>query len=228
MNTTRRLCLGLRFTILATLSLAAMPASAQEATRLPETTRNSVGLDMGLENAMIARATYARRFGDATRLDPRLYARATLPFASPDLGDWSVDGGLRITPLEWRDLRLSVLGGPMLRRTTNDAFSATGFGVGATVLAGYESARWGLSLEGGYDQLLGTYLSHTDAYRGTFYADAKDGWYALSGSRARAGLRGGVRLGSVEIAARAGVNTTGSLAPMNPPFYFTLGTSYAF
>jgi hypothetical protein len=227
MNTLCRY-LSLAFTVLAALALLATPANAQEATRLPETTHDSVGLDTGLENAFIARATYVHRFTADSPLDPRLYARATLPVVAPDLGDWGFDAGLRITPLAWRDLRLAVLGGPVLMRTSTDAYSATGFGLGATLLAGYESARWGLSLESGYEQLLSTYISHTDAYRETFYADAKDGWYALSGGRARAGLRGGARIGAVEIAARAGLNTTGRLAAMTPPFYFTLGTAYAF
>jgi hypothetical protein len=226
MNITRRL--GLGSTILAMLSLAALPAEAQEVTRLPETTHDSVGLDTGLENAFIARATYAHRFAPDTPIDPRLYARATLPFVAPDLGDWAVDAGLRITPLEWHDFRFSVLGGPTLLKTSNEAFSATALGVGGTLLFGYESARWGLLLEGGYDQFLSTYISHSDAYREAFYADAKDGWYALSGSKARGGLRGGARLGDFEIAARAGINTTGTFHSISPPFYVTLGTSYAF
>jgi hypothetical protein len=115
-----------------------------------------------------------------------------------------------------------------LRRSSNEAFSATGLGIGATVIVGYEGPRWGLSLEGGYQQFLTTHISHSDVYRETFYADAKDGWYGLSGSAARAGLRGGIRIGAVEIAARAGVNTTGQLQAVTPPFYFTLGTSYVF
>lgn len=218
----------LSLSVLAALLFVGSQASAQEATRMPETRDNSVGLDTGLENAFIARATYAHRFDTATKLEPRLYARATMPFVGPDLGDWAVDAALRITPLEWKDLRLSVLGGPVLRKTSTDTFSATGFGLGGTVLAGYESARWGLSLEGGYEQMFSTYISHTDVYREVFYADAKDGWYAMSGSKAHGGLRGGGRIGNVEIAARAGVNTTGRLEAMTPPFYFTLGTSYSF
>ena len=226
MNTTLRCTISI--STLALLTLTVIPASAQEVTRLPETTKNSVGLDTGLEGAFIARASYQRRLDREMRSDPRIYARATLPFVTPDLGDWAVDAGLRITPLEWRDFRLTVLGGPLLRRSSNQSFSGLGLGVGATMLAGYESHRWGLSLEGGYDQFLGTYLSHTDAYRETYHANAKDGWYALSGSTARAGLRGGARIGSFEIAARAGLNTTGELRPTNPPWYFTVGTSYAF
>jgi hypothetical protein len=65
-------------------------------------------------------------------------------------------------------------------------------------------------------------------YRTTFYADAKDGWYAMPGSTARVGLRGGVRFGATEIFARGGLEATGQLHAITPPFYATLGSAYAF
>jgi hypothetical protein len=201
-------------------------ARAQEVTRLPDTTSNAVGLDTGLEGAFVARATYTHRF--ATGPDARLYARAVLPFVTPDLGDWAIDGGVRVTPLEWGDLRLSLLGGPVMRRAHNDAFSSTALGFQTTLLAGYEGQRWGLMAEAGYEQLLATYQDHEAAYRETYYANAKDGWYAFTGSTLRAGLRGGARFGSLEVGARAGINTTGELSAATPPLYLTIGTSYVF
>jgi hypothetical protein len=218
----------IRWSIIVTILALAAPASAQEATRLPETTRQSVGLDTGLEHAFVARATYAHRLDLGFWKDARLFGRATLPFVMPDLGDWAVDGGLRATPIAWGDFRLALLAGPVLRNAVNDSFSSTSLGVGMTALFGYEIARWGLSAEAGYEQMLTTHLSHSDVYRNAVYAGAKDGWYALSGNTARGGLRGGVRFDTFEIFARAGVNTTGQLHADNPPFYVTLGTSYAF
>jgi hypothetical protein len=68
----------------------------------------------------------------------------------------------------------------------------------------------------------------SDLYKDTFYADAKDGWYALSGSVARVGIRGGARVGAFEIFARAGFDSTGQLHSLTPPYYGTIGTSCAF
>jgi hypothetical protein len=218
----------IRCSILVTILALTAPASAQETTRLPDETRQSVGLDTGLEHAFIARGTYAHRLDLGFWKDVRLFGRFTLPFVTPDLGDWAIDGGLRATPIAWGDLRLALLAGPVLRNTVNNSFSSTSLGVGTTALFGYEGARWGLSAEAGYEQMLTTNLRHSDVYRNTVYAGAKDGWYALSGSTARGGLRGGVRFDALEIFARAGVNTTGQLHADNPPFYVTLGTSYAF
>ncbi len=204
------------------------PAAAQEVTRLPDSTKQSIGLDAGLENAWTTRASYTHRLNLGFVPDGRIFGRFTLPVVTPDLGDFGVDGGMRGTPLSWRDFRLSLSVGPVLRHASNEVFTATGIGAGATMLLGYEGAHWGLSGEGGYEQIFATYLSHSDRYRNTLYANAKDGWYAISGSTATVGLRGGVRFGAVELALRAGLKATGQLHALNPPFYFTLGGAYAF
>jgi hypothetical protein len=214
-------------TLLTILSLASA-ASAQEVTRLPDDVRHVVGLDGGLEAAFVTRATYSYRPGFGFDPDARIFARFTLPVVAPDFGDWGIEGGAQITPVRWRDLRVAVLGGPVMRKTDNRLFSAVAFGISATLLAGYEGPRWGLSAEAGYEQLLATHLSQSDLYKNTFYADAKDGWYAMSGSVAHVGLRGGARIGAFEIFARAGLDSTGQLHALTPPFYGTIGTSYAF
>lgn len=151
------------FTIVAALSFSA-PASAQEVTRMPDASRRSVGVDAGVEAAFVARATYVHRL-ELGSSDARLFGRLTMPFVMPDLGDFGVDGGMRVTPIAWRDLRLSLLAGPLLRNASNRMFSATALGVEVTMLLGYEGLRWGLSAQAGYQQLLTTHLRHSDVYR---------------------------------------------------------------
>lgn len=212
---------------LALVALAA-PASAQQVTRLPEGTRNAVGLEGGYEFAFVTRGTYTRRVDFGLLRDERLFARFTLPVATPDLGDWSFDGGMQATLLSSGDLRLALRLGPALRNTSNDLFSATAIGIGGAALVGYEGPRWGLSAELGHEQMLTAHLSHSALYRDTVYADARSGFYAVTGSTTHAGLRGGVRFGAVEISARAGLAATGYFKPAVAPFFFTLGGAYAF
>lgn len=192
---------------------------------MPAEAKNTFGLDGGLETSFIARAKYAHRIDLG---DSRLYARFTFPFAAPDLGDFGADAGLDTRLFGWRDWRVALQLGPLLRRTENDLFSATALGLGATMLLGYEGAQWGISAELGYEQFLTTYMKNSDIYREQYFADAKNGWYALSGSTARGGLRGGARIGAVEIFARAGIEATGRFNGHSPPLYATIGTSYAF
>lgn len=101
-------------------------------------------------------------------------------------------------------------------------------GIGATALFGYEGARLGLSAELGHEQVLATHVRHSALYRATAYAGAKDGFYATTGSTTRAGIRAGVRFGALELSARAGMTATGYFQPAGPPYFFTLGASYAF
>jgi hypothetical protein len=213
--------------MLATLALAT-PASAQEVTRMPDGARQSLGAEAGLESAFIARATYGHRVDLGFVPEARLFVRFTMPVVTPDLGDWAIDGGIQATAIAWGDLRLAVAVGPVVRNSVNEVFSATATGVSGTILFGYQGARWGLSAEAGYEQIVATYLRHSDRYRDTGYADAKDGFYALTGSTAHAGLRGGARFGAVEIFTRAGIDATGHFHALTPPFYVTLGGAYAF
>lgn len=227
MNAKIRISLFASIAALASLAGAA-PAEAQEVTRLPETAQQSLGLDTGLEDGVIVRATYQHKVDIGALRDVRLYARGTLPFVTPDLGDWALDGGMRATVASWHDLRLAFLYGPVVKSTANRLFSAVGLGLGATMLAGYEGPRWGLSLEVGYEHFITTHMHHTDTYRDVVFADAKDGWYAFSGGTSRLGLRGGGRIGPVEIFARGGVDATAQLSAHTPPYYAALGSSYAF
>lgn len=216
--------------VLFILAIVALPlgAAAQEVTRWPDSAKQSFGVDAGLESAFIARATYAHRVDLGFAPDARLFARATLPIVTPDLGDWELDAGLRATVLRWGVLRAAVLAGPFLRNTMNVLFNATGMGVGATVLIGYEGDRWGLSVEAGYEETLVTDLHNSDLYRDTYFASAKDGWYATTGGAARVGLRGGLRVASIEIYLTAGIAATDAFHATVPPFYATLGSTYAF
>jgi hypothetical protein len=220
--------LGLILATLATTLALAAPAGAQEVTKLPDDKQQSVGLQGGLDAAFIARATYVHRVDLGFLRDARTYWRFTLPFLALDPGQWALDGGLQATPLAWGDLRLALLVGPVVRNSVNALFSSTALGADATILFGYEGPRWGLSAEAGYEQIFAAYLQQSAVYRETFYAGAKDGLYATPGSTARAGLRGGARFGSFEIAASGGVDATGQFHALMPPFYGTLGGSFAF
>ena len=226
MNT--MLKLSLVFTSIATLALPALDASAQEVTRMPETSQQSVGLEGGLDAAFVARATYTHRADFRFVPDGRIYARFTLPFLAADAAEWSFDGGVQATLAAAGNFRLALLVGPTVINSNNALFSSTALGIDGTLLLGYEGPHWGLSSEVGYEQIFGAYLHQSDLYRSSYYAGAKNGLYSMPGSTLRAGLRGGVRFGSFELVAKAGAATTGQLHAVNPPFYGTLGVAFAF
>ncbi len=201
----------------------ALPASAQEVTRLPDGTRQSVSLDLGLQSALVTRATYSRHIGSGL-----VYGRFTLPSANMDFGDMAFEAGGQITAIGSGNWKVQVSFAPLVRLTDNSFFSATALGVRAALLPGYQGERWGLMAELGYEKMLATHLNHASLYRSVGYAGAKDGWYSSTGGTLQAGLRGGYRIDRVELSLAAGVLATEGLNPEMPPFYGSVGTAYAF
>lgn len=209
--------------LLLALLFAALPVAAQEVTRLPEGTEQSVSFDAGLQSALVARAAYARRVGPGL-----VYARFTLPFAALDPGDFAVEAGAQATALSRGNWQLQAALAPVVRATGNSVFTATAFGLRAALMPGYQGERWGLLAEVAYEKTVAAHLVQSDAYRRAGYPGAKDGWYAWSAGTLQAGLRGGVRLGRVELSLAAGLMATEKLNPVTPPFYATLGSAWAF
>ena len=201
----------------------AMPATAQEVTNLPDGTRQSVSVDVGLQSAFVSRATYSRHLGPGL-----LYGRFTLPFAALDVRDLAFEAGGQTSAIGWGNWKLQVSFAPVVRITKNDLFSATALGVRAALLPGYQGDRWGLMAEVGYEKNLATHMRHSSLYRSIGSSGSKDGWYSSTGGTLQAGLRGGYRVGRVELSAAAGVLASEGLNPVVPPFYGTLGSAYAF
>jgi|SRR6267142_803619 len=212
----------IRVSLFAALAIA-LPAAAQEVTNLPQGTRQSVSLDLGLQSALVTRASYSRHFGSG-----QLYGRFTLPSASLDFRDFAVEFGAQTTALASGNWKLQVAFAPVLRMTKNDVFTATALGLKGALMPGYQGDHWGLMLELGYEKMLATHLNHSSLYRSAGYSGARDGWYSLTGGTLQAGLRGGYRIARVELSAAAGVLASEGLNPVTPPFYGTLGSSYAF
>lgn len=207
----------------AMLVAIALPAAAQEVTNLPEGTRQSLGLDLGVDSALVTRFTYARQVDSAV-----LYGRFTLPSVNMNLRDFAFEAGGRMTPLASGNWKLQVAFAPVVRLTQNDFFTATALGFHAALMPGYQGDRWGLVAELGYEKMLATHLNHSSLYRDIGYSGAKDGWYSSTGGTLQGGLRGAYRIGRVELSLAAGLLASEGLTPLAPPFYGTLGSSYAF
>jgi hypothetical protein len=208
--------------VFATIAIA-LPAVAQEVTSLPEGTRQSAAIELGLQSALVTRASYSRHVGPGL-----LYGRFTLPSVEMNLHDFAFEAGGQMDAIASGNWKLQVAFAPVMRLTENKFFSATGFGVHAALLPGYQGDRWGLMAELGYEKMLATHLNHSKLYRSVGYSGAKDGWYSSTGGTLQAGLRGGYRLGRVELSLAAGMLVTEGLNAELPPFYGTVGTAYAF
>lgn len=216
-------CASAVFTLLLTWC-----ATAQEVTILPQRMNNAVRADVGVDSAIVVRAEYLRRLKLTPVKDLLFSGRVTAGLTAFDLLDSVVELSARGTALRAGNWRVDVRGGPFLRNSDNALFAAHEIGIGLSLLPGYESARWGLLLDIGYEQALTTKLSHSRAYRDRIYADAKDGWYRDLSANLRAGVITGMRVGPTEITLRGGMLTPHTLQPLTVPYYAMLGAGYRF
>lgn len=213
---------------LATLGIATA-GSAQHVTQLPARTTHAVGIEGGLDSAMVFSAGYSYRLRPAVwQYDVLFQGSVTVPFAGFDPSDSRLQVGLRTTAIAYGDLRLQVGLGLHTHSTSNVAFSARGIGAHFTLLPGYQSERWGLMAELGYERIIASYVSASERYKRLGYAEAQEGWYGSTGGNIRLGLRGGARVGPVELSARLGIQASEGGNPGFPPLYATVGIAYAF
>src|SRR5262249_51093304 len=146
------------------------------------------------------------------------FAQATMLVAHPDLHDYAFRAGSQVSLLTigWFDLSAQLAF--EVASTENSIYRGTALRSDVVLLAGHYRRRWFAVAEAGYDRAWLTYIENSDYYR-SFYADAQDGWYSSTGGKLRAGAKGGVTLGAVELVMRAGVQKTEALNDLDLPFY---------
>jgi hypothetical protein len=220
--------LWLAVAALLVVATAARPARAQSISRL-DSGEQAVTTEAGLEAGMVTSVGYAAgvALGSTGRtLMP--FAQASLLVARPDLHDYAFKAGAQTSVLRagWFDLAtqlaLEVAG------TSNSIYEATALRTDLVLLAGHYGRRWFAVAEAGYDRAWLTYIKNSDWYRTNFYPGAVDGWYGGTGGNLHGGVKGGGRVGPVEIVLRAGVVETETLQSLDLPFYATVGASYRF
>ena len=209
-------------------------AGAQVVAKPSEDSKHILSVRTGFNSAVATTTGYAYQLSPGTfKKGSLLYGELTVPVGalnggSSGLSDSSVHLGLRTTLLGDGNFRLQAEGGPALINEKSRLFTAHALGLHAALLPGYQSNRWGLMAELGYEKMLATRLGHSDLYKDTFYSGAEDGWYRNTAGTARLGIRAGVRFGTTQVTLRAGAITTERGNPHLPPFYATIGASYGF
>ena len=183
--------------------------------------QNRVSVRTGAEYGFVAGVGYARV---VPFLDRQLVLTSdfTLPWAGLDLSDYRLRVGAVMPIVGARRWKLAGSIAPTVRGTKNDISRMTDVGADIGLVGGYYAPRWFAAGELGFDWAMTTYLAHSDAYRSTVYAGARDGWYANPGGNLRAGLQGGVSFGRYDVVLRVGAVRDTSGEPPLLPFYGTL------
>ena len=227
----RLLALAWAFFVLIALLALTGAAHAQSFSRL-DAGQQTVTAETGLQSGVVTSVGYARgmqlRAGDPTSRTLIPFAQATLLVARPDLHDYGFRAGAQISVVSigWFDLSAQLAFD--VAQTENSIYRGTALRTDLVLLGGHYGRRWFAVAEAGYDRAWLTYVKNSDWYRTNFYSDAKDGWYGGTGGTLRAGAKGGVTLGPVEVVLRAGVSKSEALRDLDLPFYGTLGAGLRF
>jgi len=125
--------------------------------------------------------------------------------------------------------RVRVRGGlaAASRATANTGYRARAVSTELHLDASVVVRRWAFQLETALEQTWATYVEPSSTYRELVYANAEAGWHAMTARTTRVGLAAGVRLGDVELVARAGWQDTGTIEFL-PAVYASLGLDYRF
>lgn len=206
---------------LAAVMLSPLAARAQEVnlSRIADDdATNQVQLRTGAEYGFVASVGYARA---VSLLDRRflLTGDVTLPWAGLDASDYRVRIGALAPIIGTRHWRLAGTIAPTVRGTDSASGRMTSIGADLGLQGGYYARHWFVAGEGGFDWAASTYLEHSDEYRQYVYADARDGWYAMSAGNIRGGLQAGASFSRYDIVLRAGkLIDIGGEAPLLPVY----------
>ena len=182
---------------------------------------NRVHVRTGAEYGFVAGVGYARA---VSVLERRILVSGdvTAPWAGFDASDYRVRAGVLVPIVGTRRWKIAGTVAPTLRGTRNEVSRMTSVGADVGVTGGFYGRHWFVAGELGFDWAATTHVAHTDLYRATVFADARDGWYGTAGGNYRYGAQAGVSFGRHDVVLRVGqLRDVAGEAPVLP-FYGTL------
>ncbi len=150
-----------------------------------------------------------------------------VPWGSLDLRDYRARVSVGLPVVGGQHWKLAGWLSPTVLGTRNAGDDMIAVGTDLRLTGGYYDRGWFIAGELGLDWVAATHVTLSGAYRSQGYAGARDGWYAIPGGTAYAGLQAGLTFSSVDVVLRAGLPRTTTLAPQTLPAYLTLGVNTA-
>jgi hypothetical protein len=174
----------------------------------------------GLESAFAASVGYGRV---AHGYGWTSVVGADLTMVVVDPGDFKLRLGATMPVARSGAWMLTAKCFPLLRGAHNEISRMTSLGVEAGAGGGFFGRHWFVAADLALDWAATTYIAHSERYRATIYADAKDGWYSSTGTRLGYGLYGGYSWRTLDLVLRAGQARDLEGGVWYIPFYATIG-----
>ena len=208
-------------------ALVTSDASAQWNVARFGTARKTAYVTFGLDPAFVSSAGLAG-VGTIADHDVQLSADVGIVTAKVDVRDFRSRLGLKTSLLSWRSVQLTGSATAIARGTDNAVYRGINFGADLTAALGVYRPGWFAAVDFGKDKAIITHVTHTEWYRSTYYADAKNGWYLDAGGTLRSGIAGGMTVGMAELMLRAGVQRTEDYRSLMPPMYASVGVGFGY
>lgn len=220
-------CLSRIAVAVAVLAIPVREAAAQWNVARFGAERNRVYTAFGLDPALVSTVGYGRVV-PVRGHDVQLTGDVGVVTARMDTRDFRARLGAQTSLVRWRSVHATGTATFITRGTSNAIYEGFNFGADVTGTLGVYRRRWFAAGEAGKDKAIITHIRHSDWYRETYYADAKDGWYLDAGGTERFGLASGVTIGRTEIVGRAGWHQSERGRALAAPVYASLGVGIGF
>ncbi len=213
----------------ALVCLPGAPARAQEVSfgAIGDGERHLAHASFGADDAFLAGVGYGHILRVADR--PLIVSGTfTMPWATPDVHDYRLRAGATLPLAGEGSWKLAGRLGFASLGTRNDGARLTSLVADVGLRGGYFAERWLFALAFDVEWVMSTHVRHSQEYRQTRYADARDGWYASTGGNLVYGIVFGHSVGPVDLILRAGQGRDIRGVSQLLPFYATLGVNVRF
>ena len=192
---------------------------------------NLIGITTGMDYSILPLTLSYQRGIDVNLKHPiRLGAEFTVPMFDFDLLDFRFKVLSEATIL--RKNNFEIRGGMNLTlvHTKMQTESMTSIGADFDLFVGFTNDKWNVGLKARYNQVVTTFIKHTDKYRDNVFEGAVDGWYRSTASNLRIGVLLNYRIKKFDIHVEGGISRTGTFQSylFVPTIYGLVGVDFRF
>lgn len=188
--------------------------------------KHIVHLNVGWDYGLMYGAGYSYQL--KSKLPVLLNASYSFPSGEKFVDDYKTKIGGQIRLYSVRSFKLAASLHGIYRRYDNSLVRLKNFGSEMSGVIGYYNPKWFIAGEVGFDKAIVTRFKHSETFKETIYANAKDGWYEpATGGNLNYGIQGGYSFKRSDIVFKIG-NLLSQDLQTSPliPYYFKVGYNY--
>jgi hypothetical protein len=192
----------------------------------------SIGIATGIDYSVLPiKLTYKQGFSIFNYKYPvEIGTDVTAPLFAFDLNDIRIRIISETTILRKR--KFEIRGGidPLIVNVKMKTETMSSLGADFHIFTGFTNDKWNTGMEVNYNQIISTYIKHTEKYKKYVYAGVVDGWYRNTASNIRIGVLVNRSFNRINLYLNGGISKTGQFKDylFVPTMYLLAGMNYTF